>query len=206
MSWVAAHPGPIRYHERMTVDARVAALLAQRDYRSATEEVMREHGPAIRGLLLTLFRSNRDAAEDAFSLFAENLCRHLPEFRGESSVRTWAYCVGRNAALTVTREGWRRLGRRLDTVEAERLAEEVRTRSAVRLERQSGALAALRDALDLDEQTLLTLRLDERLPWDEIALILSSGGAPLDAATARKRFERLKAKLSELARRQGILR
>jgi RNA polymerase sigma-70 factor (ECF subfamily) len=105
----------------------------------------------------------------------------------------------------VTREGWRRLGRHLETEDAERLAEEVRTRSAVRLERQSTALTALRDALDLDEQTLLTLRLDERLAWDEIAQIMSSDGEPVDAATMRKRFERLKAKLGELARRQGLI-
>lgn len=190
----------------MTVEALVAELLDGRDYQRAAEEVMREYGPGIRGLFLTIFRRNPDAAEDAFSLFAENLWRHLPEFRRESSVRTWVYCVARNAAVTVTREGWRRLGRRLETLEAERLAEEVRTRSAVRLERQSSALTELRDALDLDEQTLLTLRLDERLPWEEIALIMSSGDERHDAATMRKRFERLKAKLAELARRQGLLR
>jgi RNA polymerase sigma-70 factor (ECF subfamily) len=189
----------------MSVDALVAAALAERDYRRAAETVMREYGPGIRGLLLTIFRRNPDAAEEAFSLFAENLWRHIATFRGESSVRTWVYCVGRNAAVSVTREGWRRLGRRLETVEAERLAEEVRTRSAVRLERNSTALSALRDALDLDEQTLLTLRLDERLPWDEIAEIMSSGEEQLDAAAARKRFERLKAKLGELARRQGLI-
>ena len=189
----------------MTVDAVVAACLAERDFRGAAEAVMREYGPPIRGLLLTIFRRSPDAAEDAFALFAEKLWRGLPGFRGEASVRTWVYCLARSAAVTVTREGWRRLGRRLETVEAERLAEEVRTRSAVRLERQSSALTALRDALDLDEQTLLTLRLDERLPWDEIALIMSSGEEALDAATVRKRFERLKAKLGELARRQGLL-
>lgn len=206
MPWVTTHPGPIGYHERMSVDALVAALLAERDYRSAAEAVMREYGPGIRGLLLTIFRRNPDAAEDAFSLFAENLWRHLGEFRGEASVRTWVYCVARNAAISVTRDGWRRLGQRLETQEAERLAEEVRTRSALRLERQSSALNTLRDALDLDEQTLLTLRLDERLPWNEIALIMSSGGEPLDATVMRKRFERLKAKLAELARQQGLLK
>jgi len=76
----------------------------------------------------------------------------------------------------------------------------------VRLERDSTALSALRDSLDLNEQTLLTLRLDERLPWGEIAEIMSSGGEPIDAAAARKRFERLKTKLGELARRQGLIR
>jgi RNA polymerase sigma-70 factor, ECF subfamily len=189
----------------MSVDGRVAALLAERDFKSAAEVVMREYGPGIRGLHLTIFRRNPDAAEEAFSLFAENLWRYIGSFRGEASVRTWVYTMARNAAVSVTREGWRKLGRRLDTVEADRLAEEVRTRSALRLERQSTALTALRDALDLDEQTLLTLRLDERLPWDEIAQIMSSEGEPIDAAAIRKRFERLKAKLGELARQQGLI-
>jgi len=189
----------------MPVDPLVASLIAERDFRSAAEAVMREYGPPIRGLLLTIYRRNPDAADDAFSLFAENLWRNIGAFRGESSVRTWVYCMARNAAVDVSREGWRKLGRRLETREADRLAEEVRTRSAVRLERQSTALTALRDALDLDEQTLLTLRLDERLPWDEIAQIMSSSGAPVDAATVRKRFERLKAKLGELARQQGLI-
>jgi RNA polymerase sigma-70 factor (ECF subfamily) len=190
----------------MSVDAQVAALLAARDLRSAAETVMREFGPGIRGLMLTIFRRAPDTAEEAFSLFAENLWRHIGGFRGESSVRTWVYCMARNAAVDVTREGWRRLGRRLDTIEADRLAAEVRTMSAVRLERQSTALTALRDTLDLDEQTLLTLRLDERLAWDEIAQIMSSGGEPIDSAAVRKRFERLKAKLGDLARRQGLIR
>src|SRR5512137_1716404 len=185
----------------MSLDAQVAALIAQRDYRGAAEAVMREYGPGIRGLLLTIFRRDPDAAEEAFSLFAENLWRYIAGFRGESSVRTWVYAMARNAAVSVTREGWRKLGRRLDTVEADRLAEEVRTRSALRLERQSTALTALRDTLDLDEQTLLTLRLDERLPWDEIAQIMSSDEGPIDAAAIRKRFERLKVKLGELARK-----
>jgi RNA polymerase sigma-70 factor (ECF subfamily) len=190
----------------MSVDALVASLLAAGDRKRAAETVMREFGPGIRGLHLTIFRRAPDTAEEAFSLFAEKLWRHIGTYRGESSVRTWVYCLARNAAVDVTREGWRRLGRRLDTVEAERLAAEVRTLSAARLERQSSALTALRDTLDLDEQTLLTLRLDERLAWEEIAEIMSSGGEPVEAGAVRKRFERLKAKLGELARRQGLIR
>ena len=195
----------IGYHEGMPVDALVASMLSERDYRSAAEAVMRELGPGIRGLLLTIFRSNPDAGEEAFSLFAENLWRHIATFRGESSIRTWSYCVARNAAITVSREGWRRLTRRLETEDAERLAEEVRTRSGHRRERQATALSALRDTLDLDDQTLLTLRLEERLPWDEIGVIMATDGQPLDAAIVRKRFERLKARLGALARQQGLI-
>ncbi len=190
----------------MTVDALVTSQLAARDLRGAAETVMREFGPSIRGLLRTLFRAEPDAADEAFSLFAENLWRHLGTFRGESSVRTWVYCLARNAAVSLTREGWRKLGRPLQTRDVERLVEEVRTRSAVRLERRSSALTLLRDALDLDEQTLLSLRLDERLPWEEIAQVMSSGGDPVDVMAVRQRFTRLKARLGELARRQGLIR
>ena len=189
----------------MTVDAQVFSQLATRDLRGAAETVMREFGPGIRGLLLTIFRRTPDAAEEAFSLFAENLWRTIETFRGECSVRTWVYCLARNAAVSVTREGWRKLGRRLDTADVERLAEEVRTRSAVRLERRSSVLSTLREALDLDDQTLLTLRLDERLPWDEIAQIMSSDGTATDPASIRKRFERLKDRLGQLARQQGLI-
>jgi len=189
----------------MSVEALLRSLLAARDYGRAAEAVMMEYGPGVRGLLQTLFRRNPDAAEEAFSLFAENLWRHIAGFRGESSIKTWVYCIARNSAISVTREGWRRKARRLDTSAAERLAEEVRTRSAVRLERQSAGLTELRDALDLDEQTLLTLRLDEKLAWDEIAEIMSSGAEPIDAAALRKRFERLKVRLGELARARGLI-
>lgn len=189
----------------MSAEALLRSLLAARDYGRAAEAVMLEYGPGVRGVLLTLFRRNPDAGEEAFSLFAENLWRNLSGFRGESSIKTWVYCIARNAAVSVTREGWRRRARRLDTEAAERLAEEVRTRSAVRLERQSASLTALRDALDLDEQTLLTLRLDEKLSWDEIAEVMSSGGDPVDAPALRKRFERLKARLGELARARGLI-
>jgi hypothetical protein len=34
---------------------------------------------------------------------------------------------------------------------------------------------------------------------------MSSDGTPIDAAAVRKRFERLKAKLGELARQQGLI-
>ena len=182
-----------------------ADLFAQGDVRRGVERVMHEMGPAVRGLLHTMFRKDGDAAEEAFSLFAERLFQNAGTFRGDGPLKAWVYAIARNSALTVSREGWRRLGERLATEDAEKLANEVRTRSEVRRERQSRALDALRDTLDMDEQTLLTLRLDEALPWDEVALVMSSGGDPVDAAAVRKRFERLKTRLGEEARRLGYV-
>jgi RNA polymerase sigma-70 factor, ECF subfamily len=61
-------------------------------------------------------------------------------------------------------------------------------------------LRALRDELKPEDRELLVLRLDRELEWPEIALILGT-----DAATLRKRFERLKEKLRTMAQRAGLL-
>jgi RNA polymerase sigma-70 factor, ECF subfamily len=101
--------------------------------------------------------------------------------------------------MKVRDDAWRRLGRRLETGEASRLADEVRTRTAIRVERQRAELEALRAELSLEDQTLLVLRLDQALAWEDVAEVLSVGaGSPVEPATLRKRYERIKARLAEL--------
>jgi len=62
-------------------------------------------------------------------------------------------------------------------------------------------LSMLRDSLDPDDRTLLILRVDRRMPWRDIAEVLTDPAepAPLErrAAALRKRFERLKLELRE---------
>lgn len=187
----------------MDREARIRALLSSGDVRGAATEAMRGFGPKIFGYLRSVLRDDTDAG-DAFSLFGENLWRGIGTFRGESSFRTWAYRVAWNAALAVRDEAWRRHGRRLETGEASHLAAEIRT-TAARVERQRTALDTLRDALTPEEQTLLHLRIDQTLSWDDIALVLGADGAPVESATLRKRFERLKERLAVLARERGLV-
>lgn len=189
----------------VSIEPRIRQLLLAGQERTAADLVIREFGPSIYGLFVNQFPKRPELAEEAFSCFAENLVRGISSYRGEASVRTWTYILARNAAVSVARDGWRRLGRRLETTEFDQLAQEARTRSAIRLERQVDALAPLRHALDPDDQLLLTLRLDEELSWDEVALVLSAGGEPVAAPSIRKRFQRLKATLGEEARRLGLL-
>lgn len=59
----------------------------------------------------------------------------------------------------------------------------------------------MRRKLEPEEQTLLILRLDRGLSWDELATVM----APASAATLRKRFERLRERISELVRANGLL-
>jgi RNA polymerase sigma-70 factor (ECF subfamily) len=151
-----------------------------------------------------LLRDETDAA-DAFSEFAETLWTSLPGFRGEASLRTWAYRVAWTAARRVRDEAWRRRGRRLNTSEASAIADEVRTSSADTIERERRGLDTLRATLSLDEQSLLVLRIDQELSWAEIAEILSETGKRVQPAAIAKRYERLKERLRMLAKEQGLL-
>jgi RNA polymerase sigma-70 factor, ECF subfamily len=192
------------YDGAVTVDETVKARLAGGDLRGAATEALRAFGPKILGYLQAVLRDEADAA-DAFSIFAEHLWRGLQTWRGQSSLKTWAFKLAWNAALNLKDEAWRRRGRRFRTGEASRLAEEIRTRTAVKVERQKQALDALRAALTEEEQTLLVLRIDQQLSWEEIAEVMGDTAAPLDAAALRKRFGRLKEKLTRLARERGLV-
>ena len=187
----------------MTVDERIQAKLAAGDQRGAATEALRAYGPKILGYLTAVLRDEADAA-DAFSIFAEHLWRGLPQWRGEASLRTWAFKLAWNAALNMKDEAWRRRGRRFETGEASKLAEEIMTRSAVRDERQRQWLEKLREALSAEEQTLLFLRLDQQLEWSEVAEVISADGSPVEPAALRKRYERLKERLARLVKDQGL--
>ncbi len=187
----------------MPTERRVRELIAAGDRRAAAGEAIRGFGPDVLGYLRSLLRDEDDAA-DAFGHFAEDLWRGMEGFRGDSSFRTWAYKIAWCAAMHVRSEAWKRRGRRFEPGEASRLAEDVRTRSAVRDERRRRALDRVRDSLAPDEQTLLFLRLDQGMAWSDIAEVLSAAGPPVDATALRKRYERLKARLAERLREEGV--
>ena len=70
----------------------------------------------------------------------------------------------------------------------------------------------LRDHLPTDDQTLLILRVDRDLSWNEVALVMTyDGEAPTDdrvkreSARLRKRFELVKDRLRTLAEEEGRL-
>jgi RNA polymerase sigma-70 factor (ECF subfamily) len=188
----------------MTTEQRVQALLAAGDHRGAASEAIRGLGPKVLGYLRSILRDDQDAA-DAFSAFAEDLWKGMGSYRGESSFKTWAYKLAWCAAMHIRTDAWKRLGRRFHSGEASRIADEVRTRSVLRDEQQRRKLDALRASLEPEEQTLLFLRLDQKMEWKDVATVLSGEGPPLEPAALRKRFERLKERLAQLARSRGLV-
>ncbi|HET9554935.1 MAG TPA: sigma-70 family RNA polymerase sigma factor [Anaeromyxobacteraceae bacterium] len=188
------------------VEARCLEALDRGDHAGAATVVVREYGPQLLGYLCSVLRSDADAGE-VFSMFSEDLWRGLPGFRRECPVRVWCYRLAWHAAARFLRDPYRGRGRRLETTELSRLVEEVR--SSVFLGRdhaRQATLDRLRAALTPDERTLLVLRLDRGLSWAEVALVLAEEkGTPVDEPALRKRFERLKDKLAERARAEGLL-
>ena len=185
----------------LSAETRVQQLIDAGDVSGGATEALRALGPEILRFLRSVLRDEEDAA-DAFSQFAENLWKGLSSFRGQSSLRTWAFRVAWNSAMNLRNDAWHRHGRRFATGEASQIAEEIRTKTVVRVARQRDELEKLREALSAEDQSLLALRLDREFSWEEIAEILSAGGEPVQALTLMKRFERLKKRLTEMVRKQ----
>jgi len=186
------------------VDGRIRDLLAIDDRPAAATAAIQEFGPPVLRYLRSLLRDEDDAS-DAFSVFAENVWRGIPTWRGDGSLRAWTFRLAWNAAMNLKNEAWRRRGRRFFSGEASALAEEIRTRSHVKLERQRHVLDKLRESLDAEDISLLTLRIDQKLSWAEIAEVTATDGLRVEPAALMKRFERLKARLAKMAKDQGLL-
>ncbi len=188
----------------MPIEQRIATALAQQDISGAATAAIRGYGPQILGYLRALIRDPEDASE-VFSQFAEDLWKGLGGFRGECTVRVWAYKLAWHAASRFARDPYRRRRERLGTTMASRLAESVLSTAEGSQDRRSAEVERLRQRLAPEEQTLLVLRVDRRLSWRDVAEVMAEEGAPVDEATLRKRFERLRAKLARLAREEGLL-
>ncbi len=194
--------------ERVAVEQTIRSACEQQQWAEAATGALRAYGPELMGYLAAITRKEDDAA-DAFAMFCEDLWRGLPRFRWESSLRTWSYRLARNAAYRHHRSGHRRRAEveLPPSSHFSALAVEMRTSMMLQLRaRAVDRVRELREQLDPDDRTLLVLRVDRELPWADIARILADGEdepSPEEltraSAALRKRFERIKARLHELA-------
>jgi len=187
----------------MDLEERVRALIAAGDLAGAATAVVQDQGSAVFGYLCSIV-PEEDDAHDAFSMWAEDVWRGLPGFRWECSLRAWAYRLAWHAACRLRRDPYRARGKRLASSAASRLAASIAASTFATGSRREG-LRRIRAKLPPDDQTLLILRIDRELEWDEVAAVLSREGEPVTAPALRKRFERLKDRIAELAREEGLL-
>jgi RNA polymerase sigma-70 factor (ECF subfamily) len=200
--------------EREQIERETRRLCEAGDAAGAAAAAIRGYGPEILGFLVAVHRSDQDA-DEVFSLWAERVFRGLPGFGWDSSLRTWAYTIARNASSNFVRGRRNRARRELAAESAELAAVEQQVRTETRPYLRTDAkdkLARIRDALPPEDRALLVLRVDKRLEWKDLARVMLDDDRPVTEADLaresqrlRKRFQILKEKLVEAGRRQGIL-
>lgn len=182
------------------------------DLDGAATLAIETYGAELFGFLQALAR-DEDVAAEAFSTFAEDLWKGLPKFRWESSLRTWCYALARNALHRVRRDPARRAARNVPLSHVgstmSGLAAAMRTATAQHLRTDvKDRFAELRARLDPEDHALLILRVDRKMSWRDIARAMQGEETEeleKRAAALRKRFERAKNLLRDLAAESGLL-
>jgi RNA polymerase sigma-70 factor, ECF subfamily len=191
----------------MDVEAELARLRAEGKLRDVATVAIENYGPEVLGFLAALLRSQVDAS-DAFAQACENLWKALPKFEGRSSMKTWFYTVARNSALRMRSSASD--NRRVPLSEISEVADRVRSRNAQLYSQATSALTEIRDELEEDDRTLLVLRVDRDMSWNDIARVLGETDPSEDdlvrgAARLRQRFQVIKKTIRDRARERGLL-
>lgn len=191
------------------VEAQIREQVVAGQIDAATTLAINTYGPELHGYLLAVTH-DQHSADEAFALACEAIWKALPGFRWESSLRTWAYAIVRRVlAQYRQRPAAQRLEQRIPSSMLHSIAE-VRRSSTAPYQRTDlkDRFQELRATLDPIDHELLLLRLDRQMSWKDIARATAdddAGNIDQRAASLRKRFERLKDELRDLAATHGLL-
>jgi RNA polymerase sigma-70 factor, ECF subfamily len=195
------------------LDDDVRVLLSSARVDAAAERVLRALGPELYGYLLAIHHDDEATASDVFSDVSQRIWRGLPAFSFRCSVRGWAYVVARNAARNhLEREGRRRkkLVPLSDSLASILQVVRTQTRTLEKTATRDG-ITRLRDALPEHDRSLLILRVDRGLSWDDLARTFlgeeeaSDDDVRRESARLRKRFQLVKERLAKAARDAGLI-
>jgi RNA polymerase sigma-70 factor (ECF subfamily) len=196
---------------REAIEERIRDAHALGDHERAAALAVETYGREVLGFLIT--RLGEQSGNDVFSDFLEDFWRGLPGFAWRSTLRSWVYTLARHAAARHLRGSSRRQERLATDAGISAVVERVRTETAAHLRTEvKDRFRELRAQLPEDDQTLLILRIDRKLSWRELALVMAEpDAAPRDdeldmaAARLRQRFQSAKERLRELAKAEGLL-
>jgi RNA polymerase sigma-70 factor (ECF subfamily) len=194
------------------IEDHVQSALAADDVRLAATRALENLGPDVLRFLSARL-ADRAQAEEAYLQFSEDLWLGMPAFRWDTKLRTWMFVLARTAAIRVSRKRRREVELPLGFAGYPQLREHVRTTTAryLRLEIKD-RMREIRQRLDEDDQTLLILRIDRKLDWSALAVVMnevSSDAQPGDVERAIERlqkcFQAAKQRLRTLAEAEGLL-
>jgi RNA polymerase sigma-70 factor (ECF subfamily) len=191
------------------VEAAIREAHQRGDFQTAAQRGLEQYKIEVYSFLYARLRSEVDAHE-VFGQLGEDIWRGIAAFEWRCSFRTWLYTLARHAALRFERAPTNRARERLSQVSEPVAVPRSRTRPYMRTDIKD-RFAAVRETLSADEQSLLTLRIDRNLSWEEVARIMYDGDDCDDATLARhatnlrQRFRKLRQRLQAWARQEGIL-
>ncbi len=193
-------------------DEAIRALLARGDVDAGVTRLLSMFGPEVFGFLRGALGSEADA-DEVFAATSVKIWRALASFKWQCSLRTWVYVIARNELARFAKGTRRRNVGRVTSSALDDVVARVRTatNSALGTDKRD-RLAALRDELPVDDRTLLILRVDRDLAWEDVArTFLDDGDAPTveqikrESARLRKRFQLVTERLSRRAREENLL-
>jgi RNA polymerase sigma factor (sigma-70 family) len=194
-----------------SIDTEVGELVRGGELDRAATKVLEEYGPELYGFLVNMLNNEGDAGE-VFSQAAEDLWKGLGTFRFGCSLRTWIYVLGRHAASRYKRSPWNKGERRRSDSRIQSLANVARSRTQPWLRTEiKDRFAAIRESLDEEDRTLLTLRIDRAMAWEDVARVTLEEDSPeklkltRETDRLRKRFQLLKGELRKKAEEAGLL-
>jgi RNA polymerase sigma-70 factor, ECF subfamily len=190
-----ATPGKLPPEVRERLEAEVGAHLDAGELEKAASAAIRGFGPEILGFLYRT-TGDDDLGDEVFGDFCEDLWKGIGRFERRSRFSTWAYGLAWHAACRTWRGAWQKRRSPLATDAAHNIAQEVRSLTAAHQRTEAKVwLGKIRETMKPEDLALISLRLDQNLPLEEIAGILDMKHDAL-----RQRWSRLKRKLAELAR------
>lgn len=192
------------------VEATLARLVAEQAFDRVAKLALDAYGSELYGFLVNVVGGPTEAS-DVFSQTIENFWRGLPGFASRCSMRTWLYVLAQNAAVSYRRSPWNG-ARRTGDSHLDTLVASARSRTAPWQRTDvKDKWRVLREALDPEDRSLLVLRVDRDLAWNDVARVTLGSAQPTAAELARetarlrKRFQLLKQQLRASAREAGLV-
>ena len=192
-------------------ESEIRRLFKSNNMEATATYAIELYGPEVLGFLVATLKSKPDA-EDVFAELCEDAWRGIQKFAWRCSFRTWFYTLARHATARFLRSPHRARGRCVPLSAAEEIANHVRTTTLAHLRTEvKDDFSRLRNRLDLEDQSLLILRVDRNMSWNDIAVVMSLnadlGKRDLARISARlrKRFQSIKENLRRYAIEEGIL-
>jgi RNA polymerase sigma-70 factor (ECF subfamily) len=194
------------------IEHQVRSALEAQDPRTAATRALENFGPEVLRFLSARL-ADRAQTEQAYLQFSEDVWVGLPAFRWETSLRTWMFVLARTAATRVHRKRRREVELPPGFAGYAQLHEHVKSTTARYLRMDiKDRMREIRQRLDEDDQTLLILRIDRKLDWNALAVVMnevaSDAQAPdLERAVGRvqTRFQTAKKRLRDLAEAEGLV-